>query len=130
VAYVVDLILFALVYAVVAATSGGLTTTDAAGNTILNSRAQLVTAGFSYAYFFVMWTYAGRTVGQMALGMRIVRADNGAPIGPGTALVRLIGYVIASIPFGLGLIWAGFDARKQGWHDKIASTLVVRKSRV
>jgi len=40
----------------------------------------------------------------------------------------LYGYVISSIPFDIGLIWAAFDPRKQGWHDKIASTFVVRKA--
>jgi uncharacterized RDD family membrane protein YckC len=35
--------------------------------------------------------------------------------------------VISIIPFALGLIWAAFDIRKQGWHDKIAGTYVVRE---
>jgi uncharacterized RDD family membrane protein YckC len=30
--------------------------------------------------------------------------------------------------FYLGLIWVAFDARKQGWHDKIAGTLVIRRA--
>ncbi len=36
------------------------------------------------------------------------------------------GYIISAIPLLLGFIWAAFDARKQGWHDKIASTVVIR----
>jgi uncharacterized RDD family membrane protein YckC len=36
--------------------------------------------------------------------------------------------VVSVIPLFLGLIWAGFDPRKQGWHDKIASTYVVRSA--
>jgi uncharacterized RDD family membrane protein YckC len=30
---------------------------------------------------------------------------------------------------GLGLLWVAFDRRKQGWHDKIANTVVVRPAR-
>jgi uncharacterized RDD family membrane protein YckC len=35
-------------------------------------------------------------------------------------------YVISIIPLFLGLIWVAFDAQKQGWHDKIAGTYVVK----
>jgi uncharacterized RDD family membrane protein YckC len=33
------------------------------------------------------------------------------------------------IAFFLGFIWIGLDARKQGWHDKLAGTVVVRPRR-
>jgi uncharacterized RDD family membrane protein YckC len=36
---------------------------------------------------------------------------------------------VSIIPFGLGLLWVAFDSRKQGWHDKLAHTLVVRDRR-
>jgi uncharacterized RDD family membrane protein YckC len=26
----------------------------------------------------------------------------------------------------LGFIWVGFDQRKQGWHDKLAKTVVIK----
>jgi uncharacterized RDD family membrane protein YckC len=29
--------------------------------------------------------------------------------------------------FFLGFIWVAFDKRKQGWHDKIAGTVVIRE---
>jgi uncharacterized RDD family membrane protein YckC len=41
-------------------------------------------------------------------------------------LLRYVGFIIAALPLLIGLIWAAFDARKQGWHDKIASTVVIR----
>ena len=47
--------------------------------------------------------------------------------GIGRALGRFLGYLISTIALYIGLIWAAFDPRKQGWHDKIASTFVVRK---
>jgi len=36
---------------------------------------------------------------------------------------------VSMIPLFLGMIWVAFDARKQGWHDKLAGTVVVRNRR-
>ena len=77
-------------------------------------------------YFVLMWGWQGQTLGQKAFGLRVVDADTGARISYARALLRYVGVIIASIPFSLGLLWAAWDPRKQGWHDKIASTLVVR----
>jgi uncharacterized RDD family membrane protein YckC len=77
-------------------------------------------------YWVLTWSLLGASLGQKALGMHIVNALNGERIDIGKAVIRYIGFVISAIPFALGLIWAGFDPRKQGWHDKIAGTYVVR----
>lgn len=42
--------------------------------------------------------------------------------------MRWIGLVISFIVVLLGVIWVGFDPKKQGWHDKIAGTIVVRSA--
>jgi uncharacterized RDD family membrane protein YckC len=42
---------------------------------------------------------------------------------------RYLGYFVSTIPFGLGLFWIGWDKRKQGWHDKLAGTVVIRAPR-
>jgi uncharacterized RDD family membrane protein YckC len=39
---------------------------------------------------------------------------------------RYLGYYDSTIPFLLGLMWVGIDKRKQGWHDKLAGTVVIR----
>jgi len=78
-------------------------------------------------YWVLTWSLMGASLGQKALGMRVVNAANGQRIDIGKAVLRYVGFVISAIPLALGLIWAGFDARKQGWHDKIAGTLVVRQ---
>jgi uncharacterized RDD family membrane protein YckC len=44
-------------------------------------------------------------------------------------LARYVGYIISTIPLCLGFLWVGFDSKKQGWHDKIAGTVVVRNRR-
>jgi uncharacterized RDD family membrane protein YckC len=62
----------------------------------------------------------------MLLSLRVVDAKTGNNLTVGQSIARYAGYIIAGIPFCLGYIWAAFDSKKQGWHDKIAGTVVVR----
>ena len=78
-----------------------------------------------FIYFVSFWSTMGQTVGMMAMRIRIVRID-GQPLSWVTGLVRYDGYILSIIPLGLGLLWILWDRNKQGWHDKIAYTLVVR----
>jgi len=75
-----------------------------------------------YPYF---WTTSGQTLGKKALGLRVVRTG-GYKLGLGRAILRLVGYWLSGLALGLGFIWVAFDRGKQGWHDKIAGTQVVR----
>ncbi|MEA2672707.1 MAG: hypothetical protein QOG45_2927 [Chloroflexota bacterium] len=127
VAYLIDsAILFAVLF-VLSLGTGGFTRTDpATGLPVANGSLQALAVVIGVAYVVGFWSTRSATPGQMALGLRIVRAENGAPLDVSKALIRYVGYIISAIPFGLGLIWAAFDPRKQGWHDKIASTFVVR----
>jgi uncharacterized RDD family membrane protein YckC len=91
-----------------------------------NTAASLVNLVIGIAYFAGLWTYWGATVGQRVLRLRVVDANTGQPIGVGKALLRWLGLFISFIVCFIGVIWVAFDARKQGWHDKIASTVVVQ----
>lgn len=75
------------------------------------------------------WRYALATPGKMAINARIVDASTGAAPRLGQLIIRYLGYFVSTIPFCLGLIWVAFDPRKQGWHDKMAGTVVVRPRR-
>ncbi len=70
---------------------------------------------------------AGQTIGHQAMHMRVIKSD-GSPITVGTAIVRVLGFIVDSIIFGIpvGLLWCLWDAKKQCWHDKIADTVVVQ----
>ena len=72
------------------------------------------------------WTAKQATPGKMLLSLRVVDAKTGGSLSVGQGLVRYVGYFVSAIPFCLGLIWVAFDSKKQGWHDKIAGTVVVR----
>jgi uncharacterized RDD family membrane protein YckC len=95
----------------------------------LSSAGYVELVGFAaeLLYFVLLWSKLGGTLGQRALGLHVVDAATGQNIGIGRAIGRFVGYLISSFALGIGLIWAAFDPRKQGWHDKIASTYVVRK---
>ena len=67
----------------------------------------------------------GQTIGMRAFGVRVVAMD-GAGVGLGRAVARLVGLGIAVVPFFLGVLWILFDAAGRGWHDRIADTVVVR----
>ncbi len=74
----------------------------------------------------VFWIYKSATPGKMAISAQIVDAQTGGKASTGQLIGRYFGYYISGIPLGLGIIWVAFDKRKQGWHDKLAGTVVVR----
>lgn len=78
----------------------------------------------SLTVFF--WTVYKATPGKIMMGCHVVNAKNGQKLGIGRSIVRYIGYIVSTIPLCLGLFWVGIDKRKQGWHDKIAGTVVIR----
>ncbi len=68
----------------------------------------------------------GQSFGKRFIGIRIVRED-GAPLTYRTAILRhLIGYPLSVFALGLGICSALLDKKQQGWHDKLAGTLVVK----
>ena len=81
----------------------------------------------SIAYYVYFWTTSGQTPGHQALHLRVVRTD-GTSLDVVTAIIRYVGYIISAIPIFLGFLWAAWDPQKQGWHDKLASTYVIRTS--
>jgi uncharacterized RDD family membrane protein YckC len=74
----------------------------------------------------LFWNYRQATPGKMVIGARIVDAKTGGKPSTGQLIGRYFGYFVSSIPLLLGLIWVGIDQRKQGWHDMLAGTVVVR----
>jgi len=67
----------------------------------------------------------GQTLGQMALGIRVVGLDTGSSIGYGRALLRWFVSIFSAIVFLLGYLWMLWDKEKQCWHDKAANDVVV-----
>lgn len=80
--------------------------------------------GVGYQWLFLTRNN-GQTPGKMALGIRVIKTD-GTALTFTDALMRYIGYLINSAVFMIGWFWAFFDENRQGWHDKLARTYVVR----
>jgi uncharacterized RDD family membrane protein YckC len=74
----------------------------------------------------VFWIYKSATPGKLLTKISIVDAKTGGKPSTGQFIVRYFGYFVSIIPLCAGLIWVAFDERKQGWHDKIAGTVVIR----
>lgn len=74
----------------------------------------------------VFWRYKSATPGKLITHISIVDAETGGKPSFGQFIIRYIAYYISATPLLLGFIWVGFDKRKQGWHDKIAKTVVIK----
>jgi uncharacterized RDD family membrane protein YckC len=74
----------------------------------------------------IFWVTKSATPGKMLFKIRIVDAKTGGKPSTGQCIGRYLAYYVSIIPFMLGIIWVAFDKRKQGWHDKLANTLVIR----
>jgi len=82
----------------------------------------------SLLYTVVFWATKGATPGKMFLRLRIIGARPGPTdaLGWGPAILRTVGYMASSALFGLGFLLILVTSQRQGLHDLIAGTRVVR----
>ena len=73
----------------------------------------------------LFWRYCGATPGKIAFSAKIVDAQSGGRPSTGRLVARYFAYIVSGLPLFLGFVWIAIDRRKQGWHDKIAGTVVV-----
>ena len=76
----------------------------------------------------VFWSYKSATPGKMLTNLTIVDAKGGGKPSTGQLIGRYLGYYVSMLPLFLGIIWVGIDKRKQGWHDKLAGTVVIKSN--
>ena len=74
----------------------------------------------------LFWIYKSATPGKMLLGLKVISLGENQKLSSGQAVARYIGYYLSTIVLMLGFIWVAFDSRKQGWHDKLTNTAVIR----
>jgi uncharacterized RDD family membrane protein YckC len=72
------------------------------------------------------WIVKSATPGKMVFQMKIVDAETFQPVSPARLLVRYLAYFVSMLPLFLGFLWIAWDKKKQGWHDKLAKTVVVQ----
>ena len=74
----------------------------------------------------LLWKYYQATPGKMIFKATIVDAKTGGKPSLRQLIIRYLGYIISTIPLGLGIFWVAFDKKKQGFHDKLANTVVIQ----
>ena len=82
------------------------------------------TISLGYAVFFT--GYCGQTPGKMALRIKVVRTDDSQLTYGRAAKREVLGKFVSSILLGIGYLMVAFDQQKQGLHDKIADTYVIK----
>lgn len=90
---------------------------------IINQIIQLFSIAMIIIYF---WMKKQATPGKMCLSLKIIDANTLDKPSNKQLILRLFGYIISTLPLLLGIIWISFDPKKQGWHDKIANTVVIK----
>lgn len=123
VAYIIDAVLLGVVYGIIDAIFRVNPSDTTSGAYSAASGLNLL---IGIAYFSYMWSYQGATIGQRIFKLRVVDANTGQRITIGKALLRWVGLAVSFLVCFVGVIWVAFDARKQGWMDKIAGTLVLQ----
>lgn len=90
---------------------------------IIDQAIQIIAVSASIYYF---WIKRQATPGKILLSFKIVDEKTLNKPTNRQLLIRLLSYIISILPGLLGMVWIAFDSRKQGWHDKIAGTLVIK----
>ena len=85
----------------------------------------IVSAGIMFVLTIALWVRYQGTPGKLLLGCQVVDASTGEPIGYRQAVIRYLGYFVSAMTLFVGFLWIGWDKRKQGFHDKMANTVVV-----
>ena len=79
----------------------------------------------STIYFIACWAASGQTVGKLSLGIKIIRTDSSS-LNLRYSIIRFLGSMLCVATLGIGFIVLAFDSHKQGMHDKMADTYVVK----
>ena len=125
--FIVDLIVLSVIYIALIILSGGdmweAIVGSGVGEEFQHAHLLMAAIGIGYyTYFFGK----GETPGMRLVEIRLVRTDGVEPVGLRRGFLRWVGMEISGIVLLLGYIWILFDKKRQGWHDRIAGTYVVR----
>jgi uncharacterized RDD family membrane protein YckC len=125
IAYVLDTLTVAVLFTGGAVVAGMIASViGAEAHELANAAASaylLVLPAMFAVYSALFWALAGRTPGLAVLGLRVVGTRRDTVSWP-SALIRAV--LVAYFP--IGAVWALVDRRRQGVHDKLARTTVVR----
>ncbi|QKW39868.1 RDD family protein [Actinomadura sp. NAK00032] len=127
--YIIDYLIFAGPVFVLYLLSLLLTSSGSGGAAVLGLLFMLVGLALSVAgglWICYQEGTTGQSIGKRQMGIRLVSAQTGQPIGFGMAFVRKIAHIADSFLCYIGFLWPLWDDRKQTFADKICNTIVVR----
>jgi uncharacterized RDD family membrane protein YckC len=127
--YIIDYLIFAGPVFVLYLLGGLLAGTGSGGASLLAVLFYLIGLALSVAgglWICYQEGTTGQSIGKRQMGIRLVSAQTGQPIGFGMAFVRKIAHVADSFLCYIGFLWPLWDDRKQTFADKICNTIVVR----
>lgn len=77
-------------------------------------------------YFWLFTSLRGQTPGKIIMRIKVVNKTGNKPGPFFTVLREIFGKAISIILISAGFFWIGWDDNKQGLHDRIAGTYVIR----
>ena len=89
---------------------------------VINFRWQLYVL---CVYVTLCWHFWNATPGKILCRLKIVNSKTGGPMGDWQSILRVLGYFVSAVPFGLGFLWIGLNKKRRGWHDLLAGTEVI-----
>ncbi len=88
----------------------------------------LLELGFVFYNDVYLVATQGASFGKRWMRIRVTTVQGTSPVGWGPAVLRTLGRLLSGSCMMLGYLWALFDAQRQTWHDKIAGTIVVKRT--
>jgi len=92
---------------------------------LINTLTYVISIPLTFTFTIVCWLYWGTTVGKFIVRIRIVDKE-GNKLDLEKSIIRNISYILSMVCLLLGFIWIAIDKKKQGWHDKLAQSFVIK----
>ena len=124
-AYVLDAFLITIAFSGFVATAAYVV--DLVSEATVDADATWVLVAYGVWSFVYMWiglALAGRTVGMLLAGLKVVTRD-GRPLSPRAAFVRVLTFPLSFLLFGLGLVGIVVGRERRALHDVLAGSAVV-----
>jgi uncharacterized RDD family membrane protein YckC len=99
--------------------------TVSGASVLVSSLLYLVSLGITVYNRYILAGRTGQSWGKQVLNLRLLRMQDGQPMGGGMAFVRDLAHILDALPCYIGFLFPLWDARRQTFADKIMSTVVI-----
>ena len=124
-AFLIDQLVIAIPVAIAVAILAPASNSSSGGTVLIASLLYLVAIGVHVYNRWILQGRTGQSWGKQAVGLKLLRMDNGQPIGGGMAFVRDLAHILDGLPCYIGYLWPLWDNRRQTFADKVINTVVI-----